>query len=64
MADPTYAAIAPLATIQVAASVIVTAILTPILTSWMYKKVQKERAEKGIVVDETETEEAAAATAK
>jgi 2-keto-3-deoxygluconate permease len=62
MADPTYAAIAPLATIQVAASVIVTAILTPILTSWMYKKVQKERAEKGIVVDAEEaTSEAKAA---
>jgi 2-keto-3-deoxygluconate permease len=44
MADPTYAAVAPLATIQVAASVIVTAILTPILTSWMYKRVQKQRA--------------------
>ena len=44
MADPTYAAIAPIATIQVAASVIVTAILTPILTSWMYKRVQQNRA--------------------
>ena len=33
MADPTYAAIAPIATVQVAASVIVTAVLTPILTS-------------------------------
>ena len=45
MADPTYAAIAPIATIQVAASVIVTAILTPILTSWMYKRVHKKRAD-------------------
>jgi 2-keto-3-deoxygluconate permease len=44
MADPAYAAIAPIATVQVAASVIVTAILTPLLTSWMYQKVQKERA--------------------
>lgn len=52
MADPTYNAIAPIATVQVAASVIVTAVLTPILTSWMYNKVQKERAEKGIVGDE------------
>jgi 2-keto-3-deoxygluconate permease len=43
MADPSYEAIAPVATIQVAASVIVTAILTPILTAWMYRKVQKER---------------------
>ena len=38
MADPTYAAIAPIATVQVAASVIVTAILTPLLTSFVYKR--------------------------
>ena len=44
MADPTYAAIAPIATIQVAASVIVTAVLTPILTSYVYKRVQRQRA--------------------
>ena len=43
MADPTYALIAPLATIQVAASVIVTAILTPMLTTLVYKKIQKEK---------------------
>src|ERR1700761_1740226 len=45
MADPTYAAIAPIATVQVAASVIVTAVLTPILTSFVYKRVQRQRAE-------------------
>jgi 2-keto-3-deoxygluconate permease len=45
MADPTYMAIAPIATIQVTASVIVTAILTPVLTTWMYKRVHKKRAE-------------------
>lgn len=44
IADPTYAAIAPLATIQVTASVIITAILTPLLTTWMYKRVHKRRA--------------------
>jgi 2-keto-3-deoxygluconate permease len=44
MADPAYAAIAPIATIQVAASVIVTAVLTPILTSYMFKRVQRQRA--------------------
>jgi 2-keto-3-deoxygluconate permease len=44
LADPTYAAIAPVATVQVAASVIVTAVLTPILTAWMFRKVQRERA--------------------
>lgn len=45
MADPAYLAIAPIATIQVTASVIVTAILTPLLTTWMYKRVHKKRAE-------------------
>jgi 2-keto-3-deoxygluconate permease len=44
LADPTYAAIAPIATVQVAASVIVTAVLTPMLTAWMYRKVQAKRA--------------------
>jgi len=44
MADPTYAAIAPIATVQVAASIIVTAILTPLLTSFVYKRVQRQRA--------------------
>ncbi len=44
IADPTYAAIAPIATVQVAASVIVTAILTPLLTSWMHKRVHRSRA--------------------
>jgi 2-keto-3-deoxygluconate permease len=45
LADPAYALIAPVATIQVTASVIITAILTPLLTSWMYKRVHKKRAE-------------------
>jgi len=44
LADPSYNAIAPIATVQVAASVIVTAILTPLLTSWMYKRVHRRRA--------------------
>jgi len=44
IADPSYAAIAPIATVQVAASVIVTAVLTPLLTSWMHRRVQRERA--------------------
>jgi 2-keto-3-deoxygluconate permease len=42
--DPSYAAIAPIATVQVAASVIVTAVLTPILTSWMHKRVSAKKA--------------------
>lgn len=45
IADPAYALIAPIATIQVTASVIITAILTPLLTTWMYKRVHKKRAE-------------------
>lgn len=44
MADPAFAAIAPLATLQVAASVIVTAILTPALTTWIYKRNKKKSA--------------------
>ncbi len=43
LADPSYAVIAPVATVQVAASVIVTAILTPMLTSWMYRRVRRRR---------------------
>lgn len=46
-ADPSYATIAPIATVQVAASVIVTAILTPILTSWMHKRIQARKAAAG-----------------
>lgn len=45
IADPSYAAIAPIATVQVAASVIVTAILTPLLTSFVHKRVHRMRAE-------------------
>ena len=43
LADTSYAPIAAAATVQVAASVIVTAILTPLLTSWWFKSVTKER---------------------
>ena len=41
LADTSYAPIAPAATVQVAASVIVTAILTPLLTSWWFKGTMK-----------------------
>ncbi len=44
IADPTYAGIAAAATVQVAASVIVTAVLTPVLTSIVFKRVQRRRA--------------------
>jgi 2-keto-3-deoxygluconate permease len=42
LADPSYAAVAGAATVQVAASVIVTAILTPLLTSWWFRRVQRQ----------------------
>jgi len=44
LADTSYAPVAEAATVQVAASVIVTAVLTPLLTSWWYRKVARERA--------------------
>ena len=44
LADTSYAPLAAAATVQVAASVIVTAILTPLLTSWWYRKVTRESA--------------------
>ena len=43
LADPSFAPVAGAATVQVAASVIVTAILTPLLTSWQYKRVMRQR---------------------
>ena len=46
MADTTYVPVAEAATVQVAASVIVTAILTPLLTSWWYKRVIREEERK------------------
>jgi 2-keto-3-deoxygluconate permease len=42
LADPSYAAVAGAATVQVAASVIVTALLTPMLTAWWFRKVKPE----------------------
>jgi 2-keto-3-deoxygluconate permease len=41
LADPSFAAIAPAATVQVAASVIVTAVLTPIVTSWWCRRLAR-----------------------
>lgn len=45
LADPTFAAIAPVATVQVAASVIVTAILTPLVTAWWYRRTRARESE-------------------
>jgi 2-keto-3-deoxygluconate permease len=42
LADPSYASIAPAATVQVAASVIVTAVLTPFLASWWFKRTKRQ----------------------
>ena len=58
MADTSYAAVAGAATVQVAASVIVTAVLTPLLTSWWYKKVTRAR-----VARELEAQAVAVSTA-
>jgi 2-keto-3-deoxygluconate permease len=46
MADKRYLPVAPAATIQVSASVIVTSILTPMLTSWWYARWNKARVKK------------------
>ncbi len=51
LADRNYVGVAPAATVQVAASVIVTAILTPLLTAWMFRKVERERAAKAAALD-------------
>jgi len=48
LADPSYAAVAPAATVQVAASVIVTAVLTPFLTSWWFKRLARQRQAEGL----------------
>ena len=40
LADPAFAAVAGAATVQVAASVIVTAILTPMLTAWWFRRLR------------------------
>jgi 2-keto-3-deoxygluconate permease len=45
LADPSYATVAPAATVQVAASVIVTAVLTPFLTSWWFKRAKARQAQ-------------------
>ena len=42
IADPSFALIAPVATIQVAASVIITALLTPLLTAIVFKRNQSK----------------------
>ena len=55
MADKTYATVAGPATLQVAASIIVTSILTPLLASWWYKRVQRQRGTASPVVLVTET---------
>jgi 2-keto-3-deoxygluconate permease len=55
LADPRFLAIAPIATVQVAASLIVSAVLTPLLTTWMYNRVQKQRAAAGLPVHVPET---------
>ena len=56
LADTSFAPVAAAATVQVTASVIVTAILTPLLTAWWYRRVQMKAA----ATTKTEIEEVAA----
>jgi 2-keto-3-deoxygluconate permease len=51
LADTSYAPVAAAATVQVAASVIVTAVLTPLLTSWWYRKVTRERVARELAAE-------------
>ena len=44
LADTSFAPVAAAATVQVTAAVIVTAILTPLLTAWWFRKVERSRA--------------------
>ena len=46
LADTSFAPVAAAATVQVTASVIVTAILTPLLTAWWYKRLRTQAAAK------------------
>src|SRR5207344_464290 len=41
LADRSFAPVAEAATVQVAASVIVTAILTPLLTAWWFRRLKR-----------------------
>src|SRR5262245_58299156 len=58
LADPTYAAVAPAATVQVAASGIVTAVLTPFLTSWWFKRLARQQ-ERMVTLKQKQTATAA-----
>ncbi|WP_338450092.1 2-keto-3-deoxygluconate permease [Niallia oryzisoli] len=55
LADPTFAAIAPIATLQVAAAVIVSVILTPLLTTLVYKRQKKKEQELKLAESEIAT---------
>jgi hypothetical protein len=52
MADPSYAATAPAATVQVAALLPVSTILTLILTSFVYKRVHRHRGDLALNTDD------------
>jgi 2-keto-3-deoxygluconate permease len=54
LADPSYASIAPAATVQVAASVIVTAVLTPVLTAWWSRRLQRRAREDPKALDRSD----------
>jgi 2-keto-3-deoxygluconate permease len=48
MADKSYAPVAEAATVQVAASVIVTAVLTPLLTSYWSRRLARKRQQERV----------------
>lgn len=58
LADRSYMPVAEAATVQVAASVIVTAILTPLLTSWWYRRTTGRRAPAAVEAVQEESREA------
>ena len=49
--DPAYAAVAPIATAQVAASVLITSFLTPMLTSFVAKQKDRKAAKNGAMAE-------------
>lgn len=49
LVDPSFASAVPAATSQIAAAVVTTIILTPILTQWVAKRVKKQKTRKALV---------------
>jgi 2-keto-3-deoxygluconate permease len=54
LADTSFAPVAAAATVQVTASVIVTAMLTPLLTAWWYRRLERTRAMEAVATNKVE----------